>query len=252
MKDKSALYLFFHSVDESGFEKIAGATTAKEACETLEKESKGVYDYITLVQMVVNQLKRNGETLIDSRVVEKVLRSLTDKFENVNMGEETISEDVASVVVEITMTKGNNETGFNKIIEEEDMMTVKKVVHTIVIIVRVEETMNLVTKEDVKVDGIVMTAYEVEVDGTVLMDNEEVVPETDTTWYLDIGVGNPMCGDKQEHKEMKEVNWWVMVGDESNVRVKKVHGIYKNVNHVQEEHDYKPITLAYCLQQLTK
>nr|GEU96301.1 retrovirus-related Pol polyprotein from transposon TNT 1-94 [Tanacetum cinerariifolium] len=63
MKDKTALYLLFQSVDESGFEKIAEATTSKEAWERLEKQ--------------------NGENLTDSRVVEKILRSLTEKFENV-------------------------------------------------------------------------------------------------------------------------------------------------------------------------
>ncbi|KAK8957101.1 hypothetical protein KSP39_PZI000960 [Platanthera zijinensis] len=30
-KDKTALYFLFRAVDESGFEKIAGATTSKEA-----------------------------------------------------------------------------------------------------------------------------------------------------------------------------------------------------------------------------
>jgi hypothetical protein len=30
-KDKAALYILFRAVDESGFEKIAGATTSKEA-----------------------------------------------------------------------------------------------------------------------------------------------------------------------------------------------------------------------------
>jgi len=35
------------------------------------------------VQTVANQLKRNGETPTDARVVEKILRSLTDDFENV-------------------------------------------------------------------------------------------------------------------------------------------------------------------------
>ncbi|GJZ29558.1 hypothetical protein Tco_0574205 [Tanacetum coccineum] len=83
MKDKAALYLLFQSVDELGFEKIAKATTSKEAWETLEKETEGVSDYITRVQAMVNQQKRNGETLTDSRVIEKILRSLTEKFENV-------------------------------------------------------------------------------------------------------------------------------------------------------------------------
>jgi gag-polypeptide of LTR copia-type len=40
-----------------------------------------VSDYITKV--VTNQLKRNGESLSEQKVVEKILKSLTDTFENV-------------------------------------------------------------------------------------------------------------------------------------------------------------------------
>nr|GEV37958.1 hypothetical protein [Tanacetum cinerariifolium] len=47
------------------------------------KDTEDVSDYITRVQAVVNQLKRNDETLTDSRVVDKILRSLTEKFEHV-------------------------------------------------------------------------------------------------------------------------------------------------------------------------
>jgi inorganic pyrophosphatase len=36
-KDKTALYMMYQAVDESGFEKIAGAKTSKEAWETLKK-----------------------------------------------------------------------------------------------------------------------------------------------------------------------------------------------------------------------
>jgi len=101
--------MLYRVVDEAIFEKIAGASTSKEAWDILEKafkgairvkqmrlqtlrgeleamkmkESKDVSCYITRVQMVANQLKRNGETLTDARVVEKILRSLTDDFENV-------------------------------------------------------------------------------------------------------------------------------------------------------------------------
>ncbi|KAE8732520.1 Detected protein of unknown function [Hibiscus syriacus] len=109
MKDKTTLYMLFQAVDESDFEKIASATTGKATWDTLQKvfkgddrvkqvrlptlrdelegmkmkESEGVSDNITRVQTVVNQLKCKGETLKDSRVVEKILRSLTDDFENV-------------------------------------------------------------------------------------------------------------------------------------------------------------------------
>ena len=80
VKDKTALYLLYQAVDESGFQKIAGAKSSKEAWDTLEKvfkgadrvkqvrlqtlrgelesmkmkESEGVSDYISRVQSVAN------------------------------------------------------------------------------------------------------------------------------------------------------------------------------------------------------
>lgn len=108
-EDKTALYILFRAVDESGFEKIVELTTTKEAWDKLEtvykgadkvkqvrlqtlrgelermrmKDSEKVFDYITRVQTMVNQFNRNGETVSDGRIVEKILRSLTDKFENI-------------------------------------------------------------------------------------------------------------------------------------------------------------------------
>ena len=69
------------------------------------KDSKDVSSYITCVQKVVNQLKRNGETLTNARVVEKILRSLTNDFENVvcaieesrNLEEMTIDDLLGSL-----------------------------------------------------------------------------------------------------------------------------------------------------------
>ncbi|GJV86209.1 hypothetical protein Tco_1530147 [Tanacetum coccineum] len=200
MKDKRALYLLFQSVDESGFEKITSATTAKEAWEILDKvykgagrvkqvrlqtlrgeledlkmkESEGVFDYITDVQMVVNQLKQNGETLTDSRVIEKVLKLLTNKFENVVCVVE-VSKDIENITI-------------NDLADSLEAREQRKYPK------RVEESTNLMTEEDVKVDGIVMMAYEV--DGTVMMANEEVAPEIDTIWYLDTAASNHMCGDR--------------------------------------------------------
>ncbi|XP_073067174.1 uncharacterized protein [Primulina eburnea] len=144
MKDKTALYFLFQAVDESGFEMIAGAETSKEAWDTLEKVfkgadrvkqvrlqtlrgelesmkmkmSEGVSDYISRVQTVVNQLKRNGETLTDARVVEKILRSLTENFENVvcaieeskNLGEMTIEELSSSLEAHEQRKKKKNES----------------------------------------------------------------------------------------------------------------------------------------------
>ncbi|GAU33416.1 hypothetical protein TSUD_21090 [Trifolium subterraneum] len=63
------------------------------------KESETVSNYITRVQTVVNQLTRNGETATDARVVEKILRSLTDKFEYIVCAIEE-SKDLSTLSVE--------------------------------------------------------------------------------------------------------------------------------------------------------
>jgi predicted GNAT family acetyltransferase len=63
------------------------------------KESETVSDYIMRLQTVVNQLNRNGETVTDARVVEKILRSLTDKFENIVCAIEE-SKDLSTLSVE--------------------------------------------------------------------------------------------------------------------------------------------------------
>jgi len=106
-KDKATLYMLYRVVDEAIFEKIVGASTLKEAWDIFGKVFKGavrakqmrlqnlrceleamkmkdledVYSYIS----VANKLKRNGKTFTftDARVVEKILQSLTDDFENV-------------------------------------------------------------------------------------------------------------------------------------------------------------------------
>ena len=69
------------------------------------KDSEDVSSYITRVQMIVNKLKHNGETLASSRIVEKILWSLIDDFENVvcaieesrNLDEMTIDDLAGSL-----------------------------------------------------------------------------------------------------------------------------------------------------------
>ena len=47
------------------------------------KDGKSVSDYFSRLLIIVNGLKRNGEKLDDIHVIEKVLRSLSSKFEHV-------------------------------------------------------------------------------------------------------------------------------------------------------------------------
>ena len=106
-KDCKALFYIQQNVDSYHFEKIAKATRSKEAWDILEKYHDGgdkvnqvklqsprrkyemmqmedeqkIGDYFSKLCSLVNQMQTCGEVLTDQMVVEKVLRSLTPKFD---------------------------------------------------------------------------------------------------------------------------------------------------------------------------
>ncbi|XP_022846386.1 uncharacterized protein LOC111369135 [Olea europaea var. sylvestris] len=132
-KDQKALYLIYQTVDEGNFEKIASITNAREAWdalrnsfrgiektmrirlqmlkskfETLEMlDSESISEYFTRVLTIVNNIKCNGEKIQDLQVIEKILRSLNSKFDNVviaieeskNLSTMTIDELLASLEI---------------------------------------------------------------------------------------------------------------------------------------------------------
>ncbi|KAK2980834.1 hypothetical protein RJ640_020486 [Escallonia rubra] len=128
VKDQKALSLIQLGVDDNIFEKIAQATTAKRAWDTLEnifkgidkvkkvrlqslrgefeslqmKDSETIFDYISRVLSVVNQLERNGDEMVDSRVVEKILRSLDPKFDHVVVAIEESNDTETMTVDELS------------------------------------------------------------------------------------------------------------------------------------------------------
>jgi len=74
--------------------------TLRSELENMQmKESEDISKFITRVETVVNKLSQNGESLSSNRVVEKILRSLTDNFENIVCAIEE-SKDLSTLTVE--------------------------------------------------------------------------------------------------------------------------------------------------------
>ena len=124
-RNSAALYMLYQAVSDEDFENISDLASAKEAWEELAKGHKSVdrvkqirlqnlrgeletaqmkgnensTDYITRIQSITNQLKKNGEDVPKNRVVEKILRSLTDEYENIVCAIEE-SKDLSTLTVE--------------------------------------------------------------------------------------------------------------------------------------------------------
>ncbi|KAK0608903.1 hypothetical protein LWI29_037821 [Acer saccharum] len=62
------------------------------------KSNESIAEFYTRVMIVANQLRRIGETLVDMRVSEKILRSLDSKFDFIVVAlEETKDLETMSV-----------------------------------------------------------------------------------------------------------------------------------------------------------
>ncbi|XP_019435536.1 PREDICTED: uncharacterized protein LOC109342032 [Lupinus angustifolius] len=108
-KDYKALFLIHQCVDGANFEIIDGAKTAKEAWDSLEKSYKGAtkmkkvklrtmrrkYEllqmeenetiayYFTKILTLINQMKSYGEEVKGQSIIEKILKTLTPKYDHI-------------------------------------------------------------------------------------------------------------------------------------------------------------------------
>ncbi|XP_070031302.1 uncharacterized protein [Nicotiana tomentosiformis] len=106
-KNQQVVTLIHQCLDDAIFEKVADATISKEACEILQnslqgvnkvrkvklktlradfevlkmKKSECISHYYSKVKVVMNQLRRYREEIEDFHVVEKILFTLTPKFD---------------------------------------------------------------------------------------------------------------------------------------------------------------------------
>ncbi|XP_019465355.1 PREDICTED: uncharacterized protein LOC109363549 [Lupinus angustifolius] len=108
-RDCKAIFLIHQCVDHVNFEKISAATSSKEAWEILNKcysggvkvkkvrlqmmrrqyellqmeDQESIEDYFTRIRTLINVMKGCGEKIPEQSIVEKILKTLSAKFDHV-------------------------------------------------------------------------------------------------------------------------------------------------------------------------
>ena len=148
-KDAKALSLIEAAMAETIFPKIVAANYAKEAWDILEtnfkgtdkvrtvklqnirrefenlqmKENESVVDSSSRISNVVNQLKSNGEDYQEKRIVEKILKSLPHKYDNLVM---TIEEAKDLTTLKMDELMGSLQTHEHRINRSTSSSTQKQ------------------------------------------------------------------------------------------------------------------------------
>ncbi|KAJ7961274.1 Retrovirus-related Pol polyprotein from transposon TNT 1-94 [Quillaja saponaria] len=219
----------------------------------------------------VNQLKRYGEKLEDVRVVEKILRSLQPKFDYIVVAiEESKNLETMSIEKDLRRRKRSHLNKLSKlrflskkkIMYKKETKEVVVVVVVVVMVVDEEEEdiiLRIITKEEannhqeameeeekimqdqMRRENANLLEYKEEVEEPTLLlafkgDEKEVIK---SSWYLDNGASNHMCGDKSKFLEIDEkVSGFVTFGDSSKVPIKgKEEESYNVFPYFEEEQD---------------
>ncbi|TYK30798.1 Retrovirus-related Pol polyprotein from transposon TNT 1-94 [Cucumis melo var. makuwa] len=242
-KYQKALTIIHQAINDNNFEKISGATTAYQAWKILEntykgvdrvkkvrlqklrddyeslhmKESGSVSDYTSRLLVVVNEMKRFGETISDEQVVEKILRSLDKKFNFIIVAIEE-SKDLSKMSINRLM--GSLQVHEEKLLKKNKQMTEQLFQSKN----RVEENANYAEKDEESGDSSLFLACK----GAETCEN--------SAWYLDSGASNHKCGTKSMFVEFDEsVGGNIVFGDATKIPIKGKSKILINLKNGKHE-----------------
>ncbi|XP_070039175.1 uncharacterized protein [Nicotiana tomentosiformis] len=186
-KDQQAPMLIHQCLDDSMFEKVADATTSKEVWEILQNFLQGVDKsnwrvlYRPMKKRSRGDKKCHWSTLLKLKHPSKIMEvkraiERMDEDEVVAVMEEE-EATLTTSTIKLKSTRHSEVVGVN-IEDEEDVATTKKIMD--------KEKANLV--DDKKE----------EVASTLLMALKEEDKDDCSSWYLDNGASNHMCGCKEK------------------------------------------------------
>ncbi|TYK28117.1 putative gag-pol polyprotein, identical [Cucumis melo var. makuwa] len=128
-KDSKALVIIQQAVHDNVFSRIAAATT-RDFETLMMKNGESIADFLSRATTIISQMQTYGETITDQTIVEKVLRSLTPKFDHVVVAIEESKDLSTFTFIELMGSLQAHESRINISMEknEEKAFKVKDVV----------------------------------------------------------------------------------------------------------------------------
>ncbi|GJV97133.1 hypothetical protein Tco_1548710 [Tanacetum coccineum] len=215
-KDQNALTLIYQCLDDAMLQKIANVTTSKKAWENLQNAFKEID-------------KRNGESLSDTMVIEKILRSLPPSFDYIVVA----IEESKDSTLEKSFLHGKEQARGRGIFhghgcfqgrgEEEEKKTSTKKMRTngLYLDEVVGETFNLKEEYTSSIqveEKAKLVEVEDEYELTLLMARHD--EQRIELWHIDSATSNHMTGEEDLFVKMEKTKDNVTFGDESKALVK--------------------------------
>ena len=247
LKDHKVKHYLFRAIDRAVFEQILDRSTSKVVWDSLKrkyggndrvkrsllnslrrdfevlemKEGETITEYFSRVMAVANKMRSNGEEMPDSKVVQKILRTLTDRFTYVVVSIEESKDTESLSIDELQSSLVIHEQKFKRVMRYDSDQALK-----------VEDqiggrgrgrgsfrgrgrgrgrqTFNKATVECFKCHNLGHFQYEcpqwnkeanyVEVDKDeellLMAYVEKLDAKRSDAWFIDSGCSNHMCGDK--------------------------------------------------------
>jgi len=270
LDDHKVKHYLFRAIDRTVFEQILDRSTSKIVWDSLKRKFGGnarvkksllnalrrefevlemidtetITEYFARVMTVANKMRSNGETMPDSKVVEKILRTLTDRFTYVVVSIEESHDTETMSVDELQSTLVVHEQKFRRINRNDEQVLTSensrnggrgrgRVPNRGRGRGRGRQAFSKATVECFKCHKLGHFQYECpqwnkEANYAELGDTEELVLmatideqiNKEVAWFLDSGCSNHMCGDKNAFMELvNEAKHFVKCGNNSRMTV---------------------------------
>nr|GEZ46261.1 hypothetical protein [Tanacetum cinerariifolium] len=226
LKDMQVKHYLYQTIDQVTFEQILDRKTSKAVWDSMKqrfagnewvkrsmleklrrdfevlemKTSETILEYFGRVLAISNQMRSNGESMLDVKIIEKILRTLTDKYMYVVVSIEE-SKNVQEMSIEkLQSTLVVHEQKFKKVEREDDQAFKAEASDSPSGCGQGKRTRSRKIEanyadfdENEKI--MLMAEINMEESESVFMANTSGESKG-LMWFLDSGCSNHMCGDK--------------------------------------------------------